>query len=879
VVIDRPAADVTVNVDGALTANIVLTNENLTISGAAASLTVTGALVSSLDADIDVLAGARLTLAAGSSSTIENLLLAGSTTVLVNHGALALPSFDPTSISLGTFHNSASGVLHVESDAITVGNGVTLIEDGDLRGGLAADTIGSLSVNGGGSVTHSQGLLSGLSFRVTGTLTVNGSINVTGKGYLGAGEPGFAGLTGQSVPGLSGASGQAGGSHGGLGGSGGGTPNATYGSTTNPTDLGSGGGRPTTGAFLRGGNGGGLVDIDAGNIVVNGSIVADGAGPLNAGGGSGGSISLTLLPGGTVSGSGTIQANGGSAAVASTSGGGGGRVAIRDFATMTLSSNNVRAFPGDAISDGGAGTVYLESAAQADGHGDLIINSGNIASARVIELNASMADFNSVMVRNGRVLVASGADLALPIVLQSLGVLTNEGTLTLSHFDATNITAGTLHNTATGVLQVTTDAITVGSGVTFIEDGDIRGGLTPDTVGAFRVNNGGSVTHSQGLTAGLSFDVVGALTVDAGGEIDVSAKGFLGAGQPGNISFVGQTIAGQGGSSNNAGGSYGGLGGAGPGGVPNPTYGSVENPTDLGSGGGRTQIGAFVQAGNGGGRIDISAANFVVNGSILANGGNGFNSTGGSGGSIRLEVTPQGAGNVSGSGEIRANGGSAGGSGGGNSGGGGGRVAILEYDTLGLPLARITATGGGGAFAGAAGTVFLQEASPPAMTTSSGADASADAGGSGGTRVSTDQLEATGDVAITLWANALGLDRVAVDALDSVPFVIADLPDSVLAFVDGGTILIDVDAAGHGWFVAFAPPGNADSMDLLTVVSHEIGHLLGFDHEDALAVMRSTLDPGTRYAIDWNASASFPARPATPSQSNFVDFLAPLQQV
>lgn len=40
------------------------------------------------------------------------------------------------------------------------------------------------------------------------------------------------------------------------------------------------------------------------------------------------------------------------------------------------------------------------------------------------------------------------------------------------------------------------------------------------------------------------------------------------------------------------------------------------------------------------------------------------------------------------------------------------------------------------------------------------------------------------------------------------------------------------------------------SMDLLTAVSHEIGHVLGFDHDDDLAMMRDKLDPGIRFLLD-----------------------------
>lgn len=59
----------------------------------------------------------------------------------------------------------------------------------------------------------------------------------------------------------------------------------------------------------------------------------------------------------------------------------------------------------------------------------------------------------------------------------------------------------------------------------------------------------------------------------------------------------------------------------------------------------------------------------------------------------------------------------------------------------------------------------------------------------------------------------------------------------------GTTIWLDDNAAGWGWFVDLTPgsnsefvrPGNQgerNRMDLLTVVMHEIGHLLDQDHAD-----------------------------------------------
>jgi hypothetical protein len=226
-----------------------------------------------------------------------------------------------------------------------------------------------------------------------------------------------------------------------------------------------------------------------------------------------------------------------------------------DFATLTLAGSNIRAHPGNAGFDGSAGTVYLESAAQGDGAGDLILDAGNVSGALPAVLNAGMSVYDSVIVRNGPALVEPGADLALPLVLQANGFLINEGTLTLDQFSPANIVGGTFHNTVTGLLMVLSDAVTVGNLVTFIEDGDLRGtGQPADTIGAFTVNSGGTVTHSQGLATGLSFTVTGALTVNAGGAIDVTGKGLLGATSP---SLEGQTELGLTGSSGIAGGSYG----------------------------------------------------------------------------------------------------------------------------------------------------------------------------------------------------------------------------------------------------------------------------------------------------------------------------------
>jgi hypothetical protein len=653
---------------------------------------------------------------------------------LTNTGSLA----GATSVTItgGTFTNN--GTLGSGNGPAMTLNGSAIFES-DNTTPTTALNLASLALNGSSRVTHKANTSTQaytLNLNVAGNVTIAASaaIDVSAKGFTsnGPGQGTAVNWPGGGYGGR-GSGGAAGDSYGG----------PTYGSVTQPTALGSNSSANTAG--------GGAVKLTVGGTFTNNNttagVLANG-GNVNSGG-SGGSVWIAANAFG---GTGVITANGGSASNDPRyGGGGGGRIAL--YATTGAVTGTQTATGGAYNGNtyiGGGGTIYVFNSTSTYGnltiggntypgavtttqvgtnetydsftignYGSYTVPVGSTLTANTFNLSTAAADYlvNAGTINgNGITSAINAASLTLTntgtisgltgsLVLGSsssnAGVISGSYALTTAYaFSNSGSLSGATSITVTGGVFTNSGTLGSGSGPNLTVNGVTAIFTSYNTTPAVALNissltitNGGKVNHlanSGAQTYTLNLNVSGNVTIDsnAASSIDVSGRGYTSAG-PGA------------GGANYGGGGYGGVGGTGAGGTAGPVYGSITQPTAIGSNA------ATIAAGGGAVKLTVGGTftNNNATAGINANGANVSNSGGGSGGSIWIAANA-----FTGAGKLTANGGA--GASTNYGGGGGGRIAL--YATTGAVTGTQTVAGGTSSnYPGAVGTIYIANASSP----------------------------------------------------------------------------------------------------------------------------------------------------------------------
>jgi hypothetical protein len=605
--------------------------------------------------------------------------------------------------------------------------GTDLVFDGEVGtvGDIVAETV---VVKSGAVVRPAVG--GSLKFMVSGTMTVEAGarIDVTGLGYLGGRGTGGV-MPGTAPEGLVASTGDTGGSHGGVGAlggyslTGGGVTGEVYDSVYQPHMLGGGGATDYTSGTYRGGDGGGVIEIEAGAVVLEGELLARGESRYDqGGGGAGGSVSVKA---GSLTGTGAIDASGGDGRPANNvtvdGAGGGGRVSLHvdalasfDPMTQVRAWGGARVYmlsePDQIVGYGAPGTILVKTPQET--YGRLIVDSGEepdgtdregpatelptLGSGAIAAFEAAGADAWVTAGTSFRprwrgawmvLLDASGGELGAFRVaaLDEAGRALLDGSGAVAgpasyrgeyRFDRID----TLH----GAGIEASDPL---SGSTLVFEGESEAAAEVSAQSVI-VRTGAVVRPATG--GSLRFEVSGTMTVEAGARIDVTGGGYPGG--AGSSSVAGGAPAGVEGAIKDGGGSHGGAGAKGheTGTVPGEVFDSVYLPR-LGGGGGGTSVGGAYAGGAGGGVLEIEAGELVLDGELRAKGAASTYLTGaGGGGSVVVR-----AGSLSGGGSIDASGGDLISTGTTGGSGGGGRVALWVDGLNGFdPAAQVRTWGG-----------------------------------------------------------------------------------------------------------------------------------------------------------------------------------------
>ena len=469
-----------------------------------------------------------------------------------------------------------------------------------------------------------------------------------------------------------------------------------------------------------------------GSINVNGKGYAggsgsheDGYGPgggggSNAGGaggggygGEGGDGASWTMPGGPCYGSVTnpvaLGSGGGKTYNGYSGGAGGGAVKLTISEALTVD--------GTITANGNAGGYVTTHSAGSGAGGSVWISAGTLQGSGTIQANGERVnhDPTKTVCGGGGGGGGGGGRIAIHCTANSFtGTTTARGgePVQMDGYGKTG-GAGTIYTRVEGnppqllIDNATTDMY--GTAGTWMDNS------TANTFSSITLKRSGVLKHASGVAMDIT---VPTFTIEEYASINVSGRGHAG-GSGSHMDGYG-TGGGDGyDAGGTGGGGYGGEGGdgssyPGSGGI---TYGSVTNPADFGSGGGRTYNGYTGGAGGGAVKLEVSGT-LTVDGDIVTDGSGGkcvttHSSGGGSGGSIWLRARK-----LTGSGSIRAHGGPTyqypgytvcGGS------GGGGRIAIyyamMTYNTNNVSVQPGTPDTDG--LPGGVGTIYYEHMVPP----------------------------------------------------------------------------------------------------------------------------------------------------------------------
>ncbi len=452
---------------------------------------------------------------------------------------------------------------------VSIRNGARISQRGDRV------TCGDLDLTANAWIIASSQWFNVSNLFVDGT----SGFNLDGGGYPSPTGPG----AGESNPAGSGGAG-----HGGRGGAGAGSTDrtqngSTYGDASNPTTVGSTGGSASS--LYGGGKGGGMLAVTvSGKMILNGTMTASATdGSTNSGGGSGGSISLSV---GTISGTGALIADGGNGGQ-NGGGGGGGRISVQSEINFFQGRYSVKG--GSGYVPGGAGSLYLKQ--MPSGKGVLVFdNGGQVGGAPSVWGGYATIDL----------LISNGAS----VVVSALATLDN---LTVGPGGSVLIGDTT---PAGAMIRVSGNVQIAKGGAINANEKGYPSGQGPGKGGGSSGGGGYGGFGGSGAASWVSESNPGGRDIGS-----VTLAVYLGSGGAGYTLYPTQS---------------GGVGGNGGGSVRLLIFGNLLLEGTISANGGNG-MGTLAGGGSGGG-IAISAQSITGSGLISANGGNGTLQGGGGGG-------------------------------------------------------------------------------------------------------------------------------------------------------------------------------------------------------------------------------------------------------